>query len=61
MIGSQENMEEERLEMDQKTKVVCRISVADSFTEREAAEIMMQVCLAVSSLHDMDIAHRWTG
>ncbi|XP_049859446.1 MAP kinase-activated protein kinase 2-like [Schistocerca gregaria] len=29
-----------------------------AFTEREAAEIMREICLAVKHLHDMNIAHR---
>lgn len=29
-----------------------------AFTEREAAEIMREICLAVQYLHDMNIAHR---
>lgn len=29
-----------------------------AFTEREAAEIMYEICVAVKHLHDMNIAHR---
>ena len=30
----------------------------DAFTEKEAALIMKEICLAVKHLHDMNIAHR---
>jgi len=35
-----------------------RISIKDAFTEKEAALIMKEICLAVKHLHDMNIAHR---
>ena len=37
-----------------------RISQESSFTEREAAGITKEICLAVKHLHDMNIAHRST-
>ena len=35
-----------------------RIQEKKSFTEKEAAEIMKDICLAVKFLHDNNIAHR---
>jgi len=35
-----------------------RIQERKSFNEREAAEIMKDICLAVKFLHDMNVAHR---
>jgi len=35
-----------------------RIQERKSFNEREAAEIVKDICLAVKFLHDMDVAHR---
>jgi len=35
-----------------------RIQDRKSFTEREAAEIVKDICLAVKFLHDMNVAHR---
>ena len=35
-----------------------RIQEKQSFNEREAAELMKDICVAVKYLHDMDIAHR---
>jgi len=35
-----------------------RIQDKKSFTEREAAEIVKDICLAVKFLHDMNVAHR---
>merc|ERR1711994_22828 len=35
-----------------------RIQEKKSFTEREAAEIVKDICLAVKFLHDMNVAHR---
>eukprot|EP00092_Neocalanus_flemingeri_P010607 GFUD01011426.1.p1 GENE.GFUD01011426.1~~GFUD01011426.1.p1 ORF type:complete len:402 (+),score=101.28 GFUD01011426.1:267-1472(+) len=35
-----------------------RIQESTSFNEREAAEIVKDICLAVKFLHDMNIAHR---
>merc|ERR1719384_969415 len=35
-----------------------RIQEKKSFTEKEAAEIVKDICIAVKFLHDMNIAHR---
>ena len=35
-----------------------RILQNQNFTEREAAEVMKEICCAVKHLHDMNIAHR---
>merc|ERR1719222_577220 len=36
----------------------CNCLLQDAFTEKEAALIMKEICLAVKHLHDMNIAHR---
>jgi len=35
-----------------------RIQEKQAFNEREAAELMKDICVAVKYLHDMDVAHR---
>merc|ERR1711983_421195 len=35
-----------------------RIQEKQAFNEREAAELMKDICIAVKFLHDMNIAHR---
>ena len=35
-----------------------RIQEREDFTEREAAELMKDICVAVKYLHDMGVAHR---
>ena len=35
-----------------------RIQEKQAFNEREAAELMRDICLAVKYLHDMGVAHR---
>jgi mitogen-activated protein kinase-activated protein kinase 2 len=35
-----------------------RIQEKQAFNEREAAELMKDICVAVKYLHDMDTAHR---
>jgi len=39
-------------------ELFARIQEKQSFNEREAAELMKDICIAVKFLHDMNVAHR---
>merc|ERR1712018_676043 len=41
-----------------KGELFARIQEKQSFNEREAAELMKDICIAVKFLHDMNVAHR---